>query len=506
MLTTHAYTAAFIGIEAREVDVQCQLSSGLPAFNLVGLPDKAVSEAKERVRAALNSIGLALPAKRITVNLAPADLPKAGSHYDLPIALALLAAMEVIPSDEPAHHVTLGELSLDGTLNPVLGAMPAALMAAEAERGVICPEACGAEAAWVGAVSVLAPRTLLDLVNHFNGRHQLAPPKPGQIKAGAGLPDLVDVKGQENARRALEIAAAGGHNLLMIGPPGAGKSMLAARMPSILPPLSAEEALETSLIHSLAGMIEDGRVSMIRPYRAPHHSASMPAMVGGGKNAAPGEVSLAHNGVLFLDELPEFTRPVLEALRQPVESGETVVARANAHVRYPSRVQLIAAMNPCKCGYLADPAQSCSRAPNCGLDYQARISGPLLDRIDLQIELAAVTPADLSLPRSGEKSEVVARRVAQARELQHKRYGALGIDGLRLNAHADGDVLDQVAPLSDSARKLLLQAAEALRLSARGYHRVLRLARTIADLNAAPDIAETHLAEAIAYRRAPLTR
>ncbi len=506
MLTTHAYTAAFIGIEAREVDVQCQLSSGLPAFNLVGLPDKAVSEAKERVRAALNSIGLALPAKRITINLAPADLPKVGSHYDLPIALALLGAMEVIPADEPGHHVSLGELSLDGTINPVLGAMPAALMAAEADRGLICPAACGAEAAWVGSVDVLAPPTLLALINHINGRESLAPPTPGEAGRADGLPDLRDVKGQETARRALEVTAAGGHNMLMIGPPGAGKSMLAARLPGILPPLSAEEALETSLIHSLAGLLEDGRVSMARPYRAPHHSASMPAMVGGGKNASPGEVSLAHNGVLFLDEFPEFARPVLEALRQPIESGETVVARANAHARYPSRVQLVAAMNPCKCGHLGDPALACSRAPGCGLDYQARISGPMLDRIDVQVELPAVSAADLSLPPPTEGSAEVAARIRSVREVQAARYAALDAPGVRLNAHADGDVLERVAPLGDTARTLLMKAAETLRLSARGYHRVLRLARTITDLDGAETIGERQIAEAISYRRAPILR
>lgn len=506
MLTTHAYTAAFIGIEAREVDVQCQLSSGLPAFNVVGLPDKAIAESKERVRAALNSIGLALPAKRITVNLAPADLQKAGSHYDLPIALALLSAMEVIPADEPSHFVTLGELSLDGTLNSVLGAMPAALMAAESDRGVICPAQCGAEASWVGSVSVLAPATLLELINHMNGRQALAPPKAGEAKLAGDIPDLRDVKGQESARRALEITAAGGHNMLMIGPPGAGKSMLAARMPGILPPLTAEEALETSLIHSLAGLLEDGRVSMTRPYRAPHHSASMPAMVGGGKNAAPGEVSLAHNGVLFLDELPEFARPVLEALRQPIETGETVIARANAHARYPSRVQLVAAMNPCKCGHLGDPSQCCSRAPGCGLDYQARISGPMIDRIDVQIELQAVTPADLALPPASEDSATVRARIARVRELQAERYAPLGKAGVRLNAHADGEILERVASLTAPAKTLLLKVCESLRLSARGYHRVIRLARTIADIENDTEITETHIAEAASYRRAPLIR
>ncbi len=505
-MTSHAYTAAFIGVEAREVDVQCQLSSGLPAFNIVGLPDKAVSEAKERVRAALNAIGLALPAKRITVNLAPADLPKVGSHYDLPIALALLSAMEAIPSDESAHYVTLGELSLDGALNPVLGAMPAALLAAEKDRALICPEQCGSEAAWVGAVDVLAPPSLLALINHLNGKQPLAPPKPGEATGHTGAPDLLDVKGQESARRALEVTAAGGHNMMMIGPPGAGKSMLAARLPGILPPLSAEEALETSLIHSLAGLIEEGRVSLLRPFRAPHHSASMPAIVGGGKQALPGEISLAHNGVLFLDELPEFSRPVLESLRQPLETGETVVARANAHARYPSRVQLIAAMNPCKCGYLSDPAMACSRAPNCGLDYQARISGPLMDRIDVQIEVAAVSAADLSLPPPKEGSQQVAARIATARQIQAQRYAKMGVKGLRLNAHADGEVLDAVATPDADGKKLLTQAAEKLRLSARGYHRVMRLARTIADLEGAETLGAQHIAEAVSYRRAPLMR
>ena len=503
-MTTHAYTAAFMGIEAREVDVQCQLSSGLPAFNIVGLPDKAVSEAKERVRAALNSIGLALPARRITINLAPADLPKVGSHYDLPIAFALLGAMEALPSDEPAHWVSLGELGLDGTLNPVLGAMPAALMAAENDRGLICPEPCGREAAWVGAAEVLAPESLLALVQHFKGRAPLAAPKAGAVDDGPSVPDLRDVRGQETARRALEVAAAGGHNMLMIGPPGAGKSMLASRIPGILPPLTAGEALETSLVHSLAGLIEEGRVSMRRPYRAPHHSASMPAMVGGGKRALPGEVSLAHNGVLFLDELPEFARPVLESLRQPLETGETVIARANAHARYPSRVQLVAAMNPCKCGHLGDPELACSRAPGCGLDYQARLSGPLLDRIDVQIEVPAVPASALALPPASEGSAEVGARVATARARQTARYE--GVEGVRLNAQADGEALDAAAPLGGEAADLLARTAEHLRLSARGYRRVLRLARTVADLDGADDIAPVHVAEAASYRRAPIRR
>lgn len=504
-MIARTYTVAFQGVEAREVDVQCQLSSGLPAFHLVGLPDKAVAESRERVRAALNAIGLALPPKRITVNLAPADLPKEGAHFDLPIAMALMAAMEVIPAAETARLTAMGELSLDGRLAPVAGVLPAALAAAEAERAFVCPAACGPEAALVGAVEILAPPDLLSLINHFAGRLHLPAPQPAEPLGLSGVPDMADVRGQERARRALEVAAAGGHNLLMIGPPGAGKSMLAARMPGLLPPLDPREALEVSMIHSVAGLIEEGRISRARPFRAPHHSASMAAMVGGGRKAAPGEVSLAHCGVLFLDELPEFARPVLESLRQPLEAGETMVARANAHVRYPSRVQLVAAMNPCRCGHLADPALACSRAPGCGLDYQARLSGPLLDRIDIQIETPAVSPAELSRSPRGEATAAIAARVAAARAIQAERYAALGVP-VSLNAEADGDTLEAVAAPDAAGRELLDRAAEKLRLTARGYNRALRLARTIADLAGAERVGRAHIGEAVGYRRAPLVR
>ncbi len=500
-MLARVYTVAFQGVEAREVDVQCTLSSGLPAFTLVGLPDKAVAESRERVRAALTAIGLALPPKRITVNLAPADLPKEGAHFDLPVAMALMAAMEVLPAERTRGLTAMGELSLDGRLTAVAGALPAALAAAEAERGFVCPEACGPEAALVGAAEVLAPADLIALINHFSGRAPLAAPKPAEVAEDPAVADLADVRGQ--ARGALEVAAAGGHNMLMIGPPGAGKSMLAARLPGILPPLAPREALEVSMVHSVAGLLAQGRVSRARPFRAPHHSASMAAMVGGGRRAAPGEVSLAHHGVLFLDELPEFARPVLESLRQPLESGETMVARANAHVRYPSRVQLIAAMNPCRCGHLADPAMACSRAPNCGLDYQGRLSGPLLDRIDIQIETPAVPPGDLSRAPAGEPSAAVAARVAAARELQRDRYAGLGV---ATNAEADGETLAHVAAPDGPGRELLDRAAEKLRLTARGYHRALRLARTIADLDGAEGVGRAHVAEAVSYRRAPLAR
>jgi magnesium chelatase family protein len=497
-MVARAYTVAFQGVEARLVEVQCAIAAGLPAFNLVGLPDKAVSEAKERVRAAMTGMGLALPAKRITVNLSPADLPKEGSHFDLPIALALLAEMDVLPRDEVAAQVALGELSLDGSLIPVIGALPAALAAAEADCGLICPAGCGAEAAWVGAVQVIAPKSLLALVNHFTGRAALAPAQPGTVADVALLKDLAEVKGQEKAKRALEIAAAGRHHLLMIGPPGSGKSMLAARLPGILPPLEPGEALETSMIHSLAGLLDEGGISRARPFRTPHHTASMAAIVGGGRSAKPGEISLAHHGVLFLDELPEFPRTVLETLRQPIETGDVVVARANAHVRYPCRFMLVAAANPCRCGHLADPARACARVPDCGADYLSRISGPLMDRFDLRVEVPSVTVEDLSLPGTGEASAAIAARVARARGVQRTRFA--GHEHVSMNADAEGDLLEAIAALTEGAAKLLADVAQRFRFSARAYHRVLRVARTIADLEGSGPVEKPHVAEAAGYR------
>jgi magnesium chelatase family protein len=500
-MVARAYTVAFQGVEARLVEVQCAIAAGLPAFNLVGLPDKAVSEAKERVRAAMTGMGLALPAKRITVNLSPADLPKEGSHFDLPIALAVLAAMEVVPADAVASNVALGELSLDGSLVPVVGALPAAVAAAEADCGLICPAACGAEAAWVGAVQVLAPKSLLQLVNHFTGRAALTPAEPGEVvPATDAHRDFADVKGQEKAKRALEIAAAGRHHLLMVGPPGSGKSMLAARLPGILPPMGPAEALETSMIHSLAGLLTEGGISRERPFCRPHHTASMAAIVGGGRGAKPGEISLAHNGVLFLDELPEFPRTVLETLRQPIETGDVIVARANAHVKYPCRFMLIAAANPCRCGYLSDPARACSRVPDCGADYLGRISGPLMDRFDLRVEVPPVTVEDLSGAPSGERSARVAERVARARAIQAERFA--GVDGVTVNADAEGDLLDRIAALTTEAMTLLQEVAKRFALSARSYHRVLRVARTIADLEGSEPVEKRHLAEAAGYRLA----
>ncbi|TNE59845.1 MAG: ATP-binding protein, partial [Alphaproteobacteria bacterium] len=439
MTVAHVDTVAFVGIEARHVDVQVQMGGGgLPAFNIVGLPDKAVAESKERVRAALTAIGLGLPPERITINLAPADLPKEGSHFDLPIALGLLTAMGVVPVDVIGDYTAVGELALDGAIAPVAGVLNAGLAAAEEGRGLICPKTCGPEAAWAGSGKILAAPTLIALINHFKGTQILETPIAKLAEETSVHLDLKDIKGQESAKRALEVAAAGGHNMAMVGPPGSGKSMLAARLPGILPPLEAKEALEVSMIASLAGELQDGRIKRARPYRSPHHSASMAALVGGGQRARPGEVSLAHKGVLFLDELPEFSRQVLDSLRQPLELGECVVARANAHIRYPSRVQLIAAMNPCRCGYLSDPSRACGRAPKCSQDYLSKISGPLMDRIDLHIEVPQVSASDLTLPPAREGSAEVAARVAAARDLQRARYETLtGDDKIRVNAEAD---------------------------------------------------------------------
>ena len=468
-------TVAFRGIDTIPVEVQVHLANGLPAMAIVGLADKAVAESRERVRAALASIGLALPPKRIAINLAPADVVKEGAHFDLPIALGLLVAIGSVPRDALDGTLVLGELSLHGGIEPVSGVLPAAMAAVGAGHDLVCPAACGPEAAWASELGIIAAPDLMSLLNHLRGQQHLPAPHPELLPPAHAAPDMADLKGQETARRVLEIAAAGAHNLLMVGPPGAGKSMLAARLPGLLPPLSPREALDVTMLHSVAG--------------------TLPA--GGLIQARPGEISLAHGGVLFLDELAEFAKPALDALRQPLETGQVVVARANHHVTYPARFQLVAAMNPCRCGYLGDPSRACARAPDCGRTYCARVSGPMLDRFDMIIEVPEVSGQLLLDKTPGEASVAVARRVATARD-----FAAIS------RPQADpgqGDGFDDpTAQMSEDARRLIELAIEKQSLSARGFHRVLRVARTIADLERDPQIGRQHLAEALAYRAMPL--
>lgn len=482
---------ALAGMEAPEVTVEAHIGRGLPSFAIVGLADTEVKEARERVRAVIQNARFEFPASRITVNLAPADLPKESGRFDLPIALGILAATGQINSQRLAEHEFAGELSLTGELRPIRGALAMCLAARGQARSFVLPAQSAAEAALVGGAAILPARSLLEVCAHLNGQQSLAPYTGAPLPAAPDYPDLADVKGQTQARRALEVAAAGAHSLLMIGPPGTGKSMLATRFPGLLPPMAEDEALETAAIHSLSGgfRLEHWRR---RPYHAPHHTASAAALVGGGANPKPGEISLAHHGVLFLDELPEFERRVLEALREPLESGHIRVARAAQRVDYPARFQLVAAMNPCPCGHLGGARCRCT--PDQVARYRAKISGPLLDRIDLHIDVPALTEAELQGKANGESSAAVRARVTAARAAQLARQGKPN-DRL---ATAD---IDRLCAPDASGAQLLKQAISRLNLSARAYHRVLKVARTIADLDSAGRISTAHIAEAIHYRR-----
>lgn len=508
-MTAIVKTFTFAGLRAVDIEVQVKISNGITSFAIVGLPDKAVAESKERIRAAINSMGLSLPAKKITVNLAPADIEKVGSHFDLPIALGILIEMGVISQSDIDEYMAMGELSLNGHIAKINGTISAAISASAHGLGIICPEKCGYEATCAGDhIEVLAPENLLSLINHMKGSQVLSRPclrEEGDTFV-VNYPDLQDIKGQEKAKRALEIIAAGGHNMLMIGPPGTGKSMLASRLPGILPDPSTEELLEINTVASIAGTLESGELTSMRPYRDPHHSCSMPAMVGGGANVKPGEITLSHRGVLFLDELPEFPRQVLDSLRQPLETGKITVSRAKNHVTYPARIQLVAAMNPCPCGFAMEEGRRCGRAPLCIEKYQNKISGPLLDRIDVFVEVPQINIFDLEdcdKPKEGSKE--VKERVVAARNIQRERYKDYSkIDNT--NASVPTEVIMKYSKICEESKKMLKDAVNQFNLSMRGYNRLLRIARTIADLDNSQDIQKSHVMEALSYRKSSVLK